>query len=292
LDDLNKGDEQRQDDEEVSTPLLESALANHVQFVQGNISKIQENSIKLQRLHKKSMVETNPTTQCQQTKEINALIDETSALSQSTKAEIKRIPSIPGNEDRRIKQTQQKRLATALLESAKEYRTIQTEAQTGYRAQLARQYRITKPGASDEEVSRAIDSSNGTIFQQQILNSRVADQQSMLQDVQNRQGEVEKIAQSLTLLFELFQEMQILLNEQDVVIDDIEKNVDHTILNMQNADAHLAKGVGYAISTRKKKWILFFIVLVILMILAIIIGVEVTKAAAAAKELSNKQGNI
>ena len=169
---------------------------------------------------------------------------------------------------------------------------------------MARQYRITKPGASDEEVNRAIDSSksifleidfnllfistgNGTIFQQQILSSRVADQKSMLEELQNRQVELEKIAKSLPLLFELYQDMQALLNEQEVVIDDIEKNVDHTILNVQNADVQLTKGVGYAISTRKKKWILFFIVLVILIIIAIIIGVEVTKATAAANQLLN-----
>lgn len=97
------------------------------------------------------------------------------------------------------------------MDSTREYQSVQQAAKAQYRKQLERQFRIAKPNATREEVKEAIQSGSGGVFQQQILSSRVGDQRRMLQDVQNRQQDLEKIEQSLIELFEIMQDMQMLL---------------------------------------------------------------------------------
>lgn len=131
-------------------------------------------------------------------------------LIQEARNELKGLTSAPGG-DPSIKQVQQKALARKLMDSTREYQSVQQAAKAQYRKQLERQFRIAKPNATREEVKEAIQSGSGGVFQQQILSSRVGDQRRMLQDVQNRQQDLEKIEQSLIELFEIMQDMQMLL---------------------------------------------------------------------------------
>lgn len=143
-------------------------------------------------------------------------MDNTSNLIQNTRAEIQSISSIPSG-DPAASQNIQKGLARSLVNAAKEYQSVQQTAKAAYRENLKRQYKIAKPDATDAEIEDAIEkgqSSNGglsSVFQQELLSSRVGDQRRMLQDVQNRQNDLERIEKSIIELFNLMQDMQMLL---------------------------------------------------------------------------------
>jgi syntaxin 1B/2/3 len=131
--------------------------------------------------------------------------------------------------------------------------SIKQAAKSQYRTQLERQFRIAKPNASSQEVRQALNS-DGNVFQQQILSSRVGDQRRMLQEVQNRQHDLEKIEQSLVELFELMQEMQMILEQQQSFVNTIETNLDETAVNIEMGSTELTRATETSRSSRKKKW--------------------------------------
>lgn len=132
-------------------------------------------------------------------------------LIQEARNELKGLTGAPGG-DPSVKQVQQKALARKLMDCSREYQSVQQAAKAQYQKNLERQFRIAKPNATREEIQEAIKSGGGGVFQQQIMSSRVADQRRMLQQVQGRQNELEKIEQSLIELVELMQDMQMLLD--------------------------------------------------------------------------------
>lgn len=139
------------------------------------------------------------------------MIDYTSDLIQKTRAQIKALSSIQTS-DKVANQQQQKALARKLMEVAKEYQSLQQSAKKGYKENLKRQYKIAKPYASDAEIEQVVESGQaGSVFQQELLSSRVNEQRRVLQDVQNRQQDLEKIEKSIVELFNLMQDMQMLL---------------------------------------------------------------------------------
>ena len=97
------------------------------------------------------------------------------------------------------------------MEAAQQYQQVQQQAKSAYRQQMTRQYAIARPGASREEIEAAVDGASGPIFQQEIMTSRVGEQRKALEAVRTRHDELLRIEQSITELFELFQEMQALL---------------------------------------------------------------------------------
>jgi syntaxin 1B/2/3 len=97
----------------------------------------------------------------------------------------------------------------------------QNEVRSANRDQMIRQYKIARPNATDDEINQALESGQGDIFSQEILSSRVQDQQRILGAVQDRQKALEKIAKSMEELLVLSQELESLIN----VIFDIFINV-------------------------------------------------------------------
>lgn len=70
-----------------------------------------------------------------------------------------------------------------------------------------------------------------------MLNSRVGEQRRILQDISSRHHEIEKIEESVEQLANLFQDMQILLEQQQDTINVIETHVG-------DAQAHMEEGMS------------------------------------------------
>ncbi|KAJ3218719.1 Plasma membrane t-SNARE, secretory vesicle fusion [Clydaea vesicula] len=192
-----------------------------------------------------------------------------------------------------MKLTEQKSLARKLIEVAKEYQNIQQSAKTQYRGQLERQFKIAKPNATREEITEALDNnSGGNVFQQQILSSRVTDQRRILDQVQNRQQELNKIEQSLVELFQLMQDMQMMLENQQTMIDQIETNIEDSSTAIEYGSKELTKATDNARSARKKKWIIFFCVLILLIIVGLVVWFQfVAPLVNAANAANNGNGS-
>ncbi|TPX59827.1 hypothetical protein PhCBS80983_g02211 [Powellomyces hirtus] len=244
---------------------------HQAETIQRAISRISRNTGEIRTLHQKALFETSAQSVSMQ--QVDRLTDDTSDLIQDTRQQIKSLSSIPvsSSTDAQVHSTQQKSLASKLMTAAREFQAVQQDAQQAYRGQMARQYQIAHPGATPAQIDNAVENTNGQIFQQELLASRVGEQRHALHAVQTRHEELVKIERSIGELFTLFQDMQALLDTQQVQIDTIEQHVETTDVHVQQGSQQMTKAIRSAKSSRKLKWILTCIVAVILIILLVVL---------------------
>ncbi|KAJ3021735.1 Plasma membrane t-SNARE, secretory vesicle fusion [Thoreauomyces humboldtii] len=242
--------------------------------IQDDIQRIANNTSQLRALHQKSLGAVDRSS----AEQVDELTDATSSLIQDTRARIKVLSaqSAATASDAQVQGNQQKALATRLMNVARDFQTVQTDATEKYRSQMARQYRVARPGATDEEVQEAIDSDT-PVFQQELLSARAGQQRQALQHVQTRHEELVKIEQSINELLALFQDMQMLLDTQQVQVDTIQHHIEDTDTNTKLGSAQMSKAIRSAKSSRKMKWILtciiFFVIVIIVLVILIKLGV-------------------
>ncbi|GAA6025440.1 hypothetical protein JCM11491_004314 [Sporobolomyces phaffii] len=115
------------------------------------------------------------------------------------------------------------------------------------RDRVARQYRIVKPDASDEEVNQVLSSATTStapqVFQQALSGSqRTSAALSALDEARSRQSELAQIERSLVELSELVRQVADLVAEQDPAVVKVEHNaeavhgdVEHGLRGVQQA---------------------------------------------------------
>ncbi|KAJ3293464.1 Plasma membrane t-SNARE, secretory vesicle fusion [Borealophlyctis nickersoniae] len=175
------------------------------------------------------------------------------------------------------RRTQELHLADQLKKVAEEYQRVQQTVEAQMKDRMARQFRIVRPGASEEEIQNAVNSGGDQVFSREILASRVGEQKRALEEVQLRHNQIQQIEKSVTELFTLMQDMQQLLDMQQIVVDQIEEHVEKADRDIEIGNIHIDGATGSAEGIRKKKLIIIGIVLTIVIIIAIIIGVQVSK---------------
>ncbi|KAJ3158508.1 Plasma membrane t-SNARE, secretory vesicle fusion [Geranomyces michiganensis] len=239
--------------------------------IQRGIAEISRNTAQLKGLHQKALFDTGA--QLASANEIDRLTSATSTLINRTRTQIKALSSLPvsSRSDADVHLQNQQSLAAKLMATAREFSAVQTEARNAYRGQMSRQYAIARPGATREEIENAVDHTDGPVFQQELLSSRVGEQGRALRAVQSRHEELVKIEKSINELFELFQEMQALLDTQQIQINTIGEHIDETDKNIDGASKQMTKAIRSAKSRRKLKWGLTFLALVIILIIVMVI---------------------
>jgi syntaxin 1B/2/3 len=156
-----------------------------------------------------------------------------------------------GRVDRRLKQAIQ------------EYQQVESTFRKKTQDQMARQYRIVRPDASEQEVRAAVeDTSQGAqVFQQALMQSdRRGQARAVLSAVQDRHAAIQKIEQQMIELAQLFQDMDTLVVQQEEQIVQIEQKGEEVVENLNKGNVELGGAVKSARAARKKKWICLGIV--------------------------------
>ncbi|KAJ3183051.1 Plasma membrane t-SNARE, secretory vesicle fusion [Geranomyces variabilis] len=236
--------------------------------VQRGIAEISRNTSELRTLHQKALVDPSANTS-----EVDRLTSATSTLINRTRTQIKALSSLPvsSRSDAEVHLQNQQSLAAKLMAIAREFSAVQTEAKNAYRGQMSRQYAIARPGATKEEIESTVDHADGPVFQQELLSSRIGEQGRALRAVQSRHEELIKIEKSITELFDLFQEMQELLDTQQIQINTIGEHVEEADRNIGAASQQMTKAIRSAKSSRKMKWALTLLGGVILLVIILVV---------------------
>ncbi|KAJ3147778.1 Plasma membrane t-SNARE, secretory vesicle fusion [Geranomyces variabilis] len=236
--------------------------------IQSGIAEISRNTAELRTLHQRALVDPSGNTN-----EVDRLTSATSTLINRTRTQIKALSSLPvsSRNDAEVHLQNQQSLAAKLMATAREFSGVQTDAKNAYRGQMSRQYAIARPGATKEEIENAVDHADGPVFQQELLSSRIGEQGRALRAVQSRHEELIKIEKSITELFELFQEMQELLDTQQIQINTIGEHVDEADKNIGLASQQMTKAIRSAKSSRKMKWLCLFITVVIVLVIVMVV---------------------
>lgn len=183
---------------------------------------------------------------------------------------IKSLASMPdaGNFSKHIFRVRKK-----LKEDIREYRMLDAEFRKKLQEQMARQYRIVRPNATDAEVTEAIeDTSQQQVFSQALMQSnRRGQAQSALSAVQSRHDEIQKIERQMIELGKLFQEMEELVIHHDTAVTNIEMKGEEVVDHMDNGNEQLGTAIVSARNARKWKWWCLGIVVLIIAIIVIVV---------------------
>jgi len=85
--------------------------------------------------------------------------------------------------------------------------------------------------------------------------------------IMQREREITDIAQGIIELADIFKELQTMIIDQGTLLDNIEYNVETTLVEVKGADKELTVATGYQKKSVKRKIILFLLLLVVGMII-------------------------
>ena len=187
-----------------------------------------------------------------------ALEEENAALMQTYRSladRVKRLKSKP--ESGSPQNSKQVGATSRLVQSAiNDFQNIDAQYQKSLKQQMARQYRIVRPEASEQEVREAVeDTESQQVFSQALLQgNRRGQAQSALSAVQSRHEAIQKIERQMIELAELFQDMENLVVQQEAAVTNIEMKGEEVVENMDKGTEQIGVAVKTARATRKKKW--------------------------------------
>ncbi|SJX64474.1 related to SSO1-syntaxin-related protein [Sporisorium reilianum f. sp. reilianum] len=252
--------------------------------IQDTIRLIDENVNKISDLHSRSLNNMDEASAQYAEQQLASIQQQTSSLTNGVKNRIKLLESqtkrVPAGGDRNVRNTQIGAVKNRFKESIQRYQQVEQSYRQKYRARAERQFRIVKPDATQQEIKAALDDDqNGQIFSQALLNSnRHGEAKGALREVQERHEDIKRIERTITELAQLFNEMSILVDEQDDALNVIQEQGAQVETDMNQGLQHTNKAVDSARKARKKRWICFWIlVILVIVIAAIIVAVICTR---------------
>ncbi|EME44996.1 hypothetical protein DOTSEDRAFT_113948, partial [Dothistroma septosporum NZE10] len=114
------------------------------------------------------------------------------------------------------------------------------------------------PAMMESEADRS--SAQSTLLQTAQVRKRTGVQDAA---IEQREGEIEQIAQGIIDLSNLFQEIQTMVIDQGTVLDRIDYNVERTAEHVKEADKELKVATGYQKRSTKRKIILLLVLIVV-----------------------------
>ncbi|KAJ8101820.1 t-SNARE [Lipomyces tetrasporus] len=250
-----------------------SVFFSEIDSIKNAISQFDNNVARIESLHNRSLNEIDTEQDQWNQKQIDALVAETSQISNTLKYKIKSLEGKSRSDS--TKRVQVDAVKRTFMDSIQRFQSVEASYGMKYKERAKRQYRIVRPDATEDEVRQAIEDTSGSqIFSQALLNSnRRGEARTALTEVQNRHKELQKMERTLGELVQLFKDMEELV---EVQAQDVQA-VDHTVKRVEN---DVNKGVEetriavkHARAARRKKWICLGIILIICIILAIVLGV-------------------
>ncbi|TCD60532.1 argininosuccinate lyase [Steccherinum ochraceum] len=258
-----------------------SAFYSEISSIQDDIRTFNDNVSRISDLHSRSLDNTDEASVQRVAQQLEDLVQDTSALSNVLKRRIKALEKqAGGGRDGQIRKQQTGLVKQKFVEAIQSYQSVEQQYRTKYKQRLERQFKIVKPDASPEEVKAVVnDDQGGQIFSQALMNSnRYGEARSAYREVQERHDDIVRIEKTITELAQLFNDMSVLVEQQDETIHAIETTAATVEKDTEQGLNYTEKAVDSARAARKKRWICFGLAAIILIIIAIIIVVAVLKA--------------
>ncbi|KAI0327176.1 t-SNARE [Cubamyces sp. BRFM 1775] len=255
-----------------------AAFYNEIASIQDDIRTFNDNVARISDMHARSLNATDDVATQRVNQQLEELVADTSALSNVLRRRIKALQKQGGSgRDGEIRKQQTGLVKQKFMDAIQNYQTVEQQHRQKYKQRLERQYKIVKPDATPEEVKAVVDDDQGgQIFSQALMNSnRYGEARSAYREVQERHADIKKIEKTLTELAQLFNDMSILVEQQDEQITVINDTVKEVEKDVETGLNYTSKAVDSARAARKKRWICFILCIVILIIIAIIVAVVI-----------------
>lgn len=255
-----------------------AAFYDEISSIQDSIAQFNNNVQRISDLHSRSLNTMDDQAAERNNQQLDSLVEETSGLSNQLKLRIKNLERTSGGRDSNAKKQQAGAVKQRFLEAIQNYQNVERQYRTKYKQRMERQFKIVKPDASPEEVRAVVnDEQGGQIFSQALMSSTsYGASRAAYREVQERHEDIKRIERTLTELAQLFNDMSIIVEQQDEVINAVETTAGGVEKDIEQGLNHADKAVTSARAARKKRWICFIIVLIICAIVAIVVAIEVT----------------
>ncbi|KAI9230959.1 MAG: t-SNARE [Piptocephalis tieghemiana] len=248
-----------------------------VNYIQDSIERMASDVDRIERLHELQLVNVNDNRGDEHAEELDHLVSDTSRLIQKVKGHLKaieianqKVPASSG--DAQIRRGQHASLKKKFLDLAKRYQRVEQSYRNRVRQRMERQYRVVKPNATQAEIDEALDANSGQVFAQTLLQTtRYGEARRALEEVQERHEDIKKIERTIMELHDLFQEMNIAVEEQGAMLNNIEHNVENTAHYNETTVKHIDKAIVSRKKTRKRLWCCCIFGVILLIILAVVI---------------------
>lgn len=247
-----------------------SAFYAEISSIQDSLQQFNANVSQIGELHGRSLNNMDDNAAAQNSAQLDELVEETSALSATLKRRIKALEAQGASgRDFQIRKAQTGLVKSKFVEAIQQYQSVEQQYRQKHKQRLERQFKIVKPDATPEEVRAVVNNEgNPQIFQQALMNSRVTGASMAYREVQERHEEIKRIERTLAELAQLFNDMSILVEQQEEVINTIETQAINVQNDTEAAYKHTETAVKSAAAARKKRWICFCIILVIVIAVA------------------------
>lgn len=266
-----------------------NAILNECRDIDNGINEIERNLEQLRMLQQRSLDDADTSSGSATNRQLDQISSETMSLYRSLTDRIRKIKSNP--ESRQPKNSPQvgridRRLKTAI----QSYQQVESAFRKRTQDQMARQYRIVRPDATEDEVRAAVEdtSASGQVFSQALKDSnRLGQGRAALNAVQDRHQALLKIESQIVELAQLFQDLDTLIVQQEETIVQMEQKAEEIVENMDKGNEEIDTAIKSARSARRKKWWCLLICIAIVVVIVIIVIVYL----AATGKLSSGNNN-
>lgn len=233
-----------------------NAILNECRDIDRGIEQVERNLEQLRMLQQRTLDDADSSASSTANRQLDSLSSETMALYRTLTERVRTVKSSP--EARSPKNAPQiGRVDRRLKQAITQYQQVESQFRKRTQDQMARQYRIVRPDASEQEVRDAVeDTSGGQVFSQALMQSdRQGRARAALSAVQDRHTALVKIERQMEELAQLFQDMDTLVVQQETAITQIEQKGEEVVDNLDKGNEEIGVAVNTARKTRKKKWI-------------------------------------
>ncbi|KAI5462144.1 t-SNARE [Mariannaea sp. PMI_226] len=233
-----------------------NAILNECRDIDRGIDTVEQNLEQLRMTQQRTLDDADSSSTSQANRQLDALSSDTMALYRSLTERVRMIKSNPESNSAKNK-PQVSRVDRRLKGAITQYQQVESQFRKRTQDQMARQYRIVRPDATEDEVRAAVeDTSNGQVFSQALMQSdRQGRARAALSAVQDRHAALVKIEQQMVELAQLFQDMDTLVVQQEATVMQIEQKGEEVVDNLDKGNEEIGVAVNTARKTRKKKWI-------------------------------------
>ncbi|EKG17077.1 hypothetical protein MPH_05767 [Macrophomina phaseolina MS6] len=226
-----------------------NAILNDCQAIDRALDQIDSQLEQLSRLHKSAVNE--PLVYKNQ---IDNLNNEIMTGYRGLVDRMRRIKGLPESGEPRNK-PQVGRVDRRLKSTINKFQEVESKFRKELQESQARQYRIVRPDATDDEVKQAIEDPEAQIFSQALMQSdRRGQAQSALRAVEGRHKEIQKIEQQMVELAQLFQDLNEIVVQQEPLVENIEQKGEEVRDNVVKANEEIDTAIVSARSRNRKKW--------------------------------------
>ena len=233
-----------------------NAILNECRDIDRGIDTVEQNLEQLRMIQQRTLDDADSSGSSAANRQLDSLSADTMSLYRELTERVRTIKSSPEASSAK-NNPHVTRIDRRLKAAITQYQQVESQFRKRTQDQMARQYRIVRPDASEQEIQAAVeDTTGGQVFSQAMMQSdRQGRARAALSAVQDRHQALQKIEQQMVELAQLFQDMDTLVVQQEAAVTQIEQKGEEVVENLDKGNQEIGVAVNTARKTRKKKWI-------------------------------------